>query len=363
MGKGARTPERGRSGRRRAEVLLALVSALTVPAVVVVAEAALRVYDPAYLDRGSTGKLPDIHVYSPEYGWTLRPGSGFVRDGKRTTINSEGCRGRERGALAGPAVLLLGDSVAFGFEVDDAETFASRLEEAGVETINLAVPGWGTDQELLRLKRQRLAAAPRLVVLNVCLENDFADNHSPTFFYDGIQPKPYFTMEGDALVLHDQHVRSWRRRAAVWLRQRSHLYNRIAGVPAVSHEGWPQRMARALTPRDEAKAVTYRLVAEVARTARGAGADVLVLLHPSKEAFRSGSDLRDGFFASPQLRGVPLLDMGDIYRARGLRWSEVAQDAMGHLTPLGHGVVAETILGRLKGLPAGGDQRAGGRDK
>jgi hypothetical protein len=199
------------------------------------------------------------------------------------------------------------------------------------------------------------------VVLNVCLENDFADNRSPTFFYDGIHPKPYFTMEGEALVLHDAHVRSWRRGAAVWLRQRSHLYNRIAGVPAVSHEGWPQRMARALTPRDEAKAVTYRLVAEVAKTARGTGAEVLVLLHPNKDSFRAGSDLRDGFFTSPRLRGVPLLDMGDVYRARGLRWSEVAQDAMGHLTPRGHGVVAETILGRLKGLPAGGAQRAGDR--
>ena len=58
-------------------------------------------------------------------------------------------------------MLLLGDSITFGFEVDDAETFAARLVEAGVGTVNLAVPGWGADQEVLRLRGQRLAGTRR----------------------------------------------------------------------------------------------------------------------------------------------------------------------------------------------------------
>lgn len=283
-----------------------------------------------------------------------------MRGQTRTTINSEGCRGPERGGDgARPVVLLLGDSIAFGMAVDDDETFAARLSSAGVETVNMAVPGWGTDQELLDLQRRRLVAAPRMVVLSVCLENDFADNHSPVFFYDGVHPKPYFTLQGDDLVLHDAHVRSLRRGAAVWLRQRSHLYNRIAGVPAASHEGWPERMARALMPRDEARALTYRLVAEVARTARRMGAEVLVLLHPNKDGFHGGSDLRDGFFEAPVLRGVDVVDMAEVYHARGMHWSQIALDAVGHLTPAGHAVVAETILARLGPVPRGRLQGAG----
>jgi hypothetical protein len=338
-------------------VLLAFVSLLVVPALALVAEAALRAYEPAALEW--TGALSDLHVYSAEYGWELRPDSVIVERGRRTTIDGRGCRrapsATRAEAAGGPRVLLLGDSVTFGFEVDDAETFAERLGEAGVAAVNLAVPGWGTDQELLRLRRQTIDRRPRLLVLGVCMENDFADNHSSTFFYDGIQPKPYFTVEGGALVLHDRHLRSWRRRAAVWLRRRSHLYNRVAGAPPATHEGWPQRMARALTPREEARDVTYRLAAEVAATARTSGVGVLVLLHPNKDGFLRGSDLRDGFFDSPHLAGVPVVDMGDVYRQRGLRWSDVALDAMGHLKPLGHRVVAETILARL----APGDAQRG----
>jgi hypothetical protein len=235
--------------------------------------------------------------------------------------------------------------VAFGVEVDDAETFSARLREGGVPALNLAVPGYGTDQELLRLRREVKAAAA--VVLNVCLENDFADNHSAAFFYDGVHPKPYFTLDGDVLVLHDAHVRSRRRRLAAWLKLHSHLYNRLLAPPPASHEGWPERMARALTPRAEAMAVTYRLAAEVASLARAKGAAPLIVLHPNKEGFRGGSDLRDGFFTAPALAGVPMVDMAAAYRARGLRWSDVALDAMGHLTPAGHAVVAEEILARL----------------
>jgi hypothetical protein len=42
-----------------------------------------------------------------------------------------------------------------------------------------------------------------------------------------------------------------------------------------------------------------------------------------------------------------MVDMGDVYGKRGLRWSDVALDAMGHLTPAGHAVVAEAIGDRL----------------
>jgi hypothetical protein len=346
------TPRRA----RRAEVLLALAATLVVPVLVLAAEGALRLFDPAFLEHDVTGALPDITVYSPDYGWALHPGLSLVAGRRRTTIDASGHRdgGPPLPPSAAP-VVILGDSVAFGVEVDDAETFAARLREEGVPALNLAVPGWGTDQELLRLRREVGAASA--VVLNVCLENDFADNHSAAFFYDGVHPKPYFTLEGGALILHDAHVRSWRRRLAAWLKLHSHLYNRLAETPAATHAGWPERMARALSPRAEAMALTYRLAAEVASVARARGAAVLVVLHPNKEGFRAGSDLRDGFFTAPALAGVAVVDMAEAYRARGLRWSDVALDAMGHLTPAGHAVVAEEIRARL------GAQRAAARSR
>ena len=48
---------------------------------------------------------------------------------------------------------------------------------------------------------------PAAVVLNVCVGNDILDNALPVYLYDGATPKPYFTLEGADLRLHDEHVR------------------------------------------------------------------------------------------------------------------------------------------------------------
>jgi phospholipase/lecithinase/hemolysin len=40
-------------------------------------------------------------------------------------------------------------------------------------------------------------------------------------------------------------------------------------------------------------------------------------------------------------------DLGETYRAAGLGWRQVAFDQQGHLTPLGHRVVAEEIAALL----------------
>lgn len=90
------------------------------------------------------------------------------------SINSEGFRGPERMEHADPMyrILCIGDSVTFGFNVDQPDSYPQRLQrllrrELGdhVEVINAAVPGWSWLQGLRFLELYGAALDPDLVVV------------------------------------------------------------------------------------------------------------------------------------------------------------------------------------------------------
>jgi lysophospholipase L1-like esterase len=130
-----------------------------------------------------------FNPYRPDgrLGFTLHPGlrvRHVDRDFSVTvTVNALGMRGPERGPSKRPGaatILLLGDSFAFGWGVEQEETFGARLERllteqvGPVEVWSAAVPGWTTDQEYLYLRTRGLAVTPDLVLL-AAGENDLAE--------------------------------------------------------------------------------------------------------------------------------------------------------------------------------------------
>jgi hypothetical protein len=154
--------------------------------------------------------------------------------GGRVTLNAQGFRGKDLSPPKGASrtrVVLLGDSIAFGYGVSDEETFAHRLEveDNGLEVLNLGVEGYGPGQELLLLQRTGLGANPDVVVLAVCLRNDFVDAMLRVALYDGVTPRPRFELVGSDLVLDDSPVRrSAAGHALQWLSDQSHLFNRAS---------------------------------------------------------------------------------------------------------------------------------------
>jgi len=139
------------------------------------------------------GYQPIYSVYSkPELfwrhdatlGWTLQPGAHGTYVGPRpfpvefrgkVRINSLGFRGPEVTPVppGGHRVLLLGDSQAAGFEVDEDQTYAALT--AGALTASLGVPvqvlnggirGYGTDQSLLWYEGHLRSLHPDLVVFH-----------------------------------------------------------------------------------------------------------------------------------------------------------------------------------------------------
>lgn len=334
------------------ELQMAAATLLVCLAVLVGAEGVARRLDPRYLDRtrGST-------VYSEIYGWVLRPGFRALLHGMETRVNSKGWRGPERPLEKPPGrtrVLMLGDSITFGTRVRDEDVFSARLERRTkhFDVVNLAVEGYGTDQELLVMEREAPRYQPNVVVLNFCLHNDLLNNALRWDDQDGYSPKPWFVLEGDELRLVAAHLQlSPLRRVAQWLRDESHLYGRLS-------RHLPEREALQdsadedgiLFDRQTSFRLTVRLIDRIAAVARQRGARFLMVMHPDEPGFLAPARLAAKLRAEPTLAGIPMADLGERYRARGLRLAEMLLDFQGHLTPFGHEVAAEEIEVLLAGL-------------
>ena len=334
------------------ELLLSAITVVAATAVVVAAELLARRLDPHYLDRvrGSV-------VYSERYGWSARPGFAAPLHDVPTTVNARGYRGTALPYERTPGktrLLMLGDSITFGTRVRDFETFSYLLEHrsARYEVANLAVEGYGTDQELLVLEEEGLRYHPDVVVLNVCVANDPYENFLPGRLP---WPKPYFTWDGRRLVLHDEHLRlSPPLRAIQWLADESHVLNRLSEL--LLRRGDPSPFLpvhgeRRRFDRSAANALTVRIACQVRDVARRGAADLLVLLHPDEPAFERRSPVAATLGSALRERGIWVEDLAETYRAAGLSYEQVAVDHQGHLTPLGHHFVAEKIETLLAAPP------------
>jgi GDSL-like Lipase/Acylhydrolase family len=340
---------RRKRGAGRGEWVLAIGAFALVPLVLGAAEVALRLTRAA-----PEGSLGPLHAYSEIYGWEPRRGFRMVYDGKVTTINAHGYRGAELPAQKTRElrVVLLGDSIAFGLEVGDDETFGAVLSSRRheVEVANLAVQGYDPGQELLRLEREGLPLKPDVVILSLCLSNDLADVALPVFLYDGRHPKPFFTVEDGRLVEHADSLRlSLRQKAALYLLEHSRLYALLTG-PSNAREGegehWTVRRRKALRDRDRAIEVTARLVGRMAEDCRSRGVRFIVVAFPDKRSYRQGSAWLKLLRSSERLEGVPVVDMAARFHARQMHFDAFAMDGIGHLSPNGHRVAAE-ILNRV----------------
>ena len=148
-----------------------------------VAELAARVVFPAPPD--PTRQPQIVFLYDPEIRYVLAANQrGWIDDGF-ATVNSNGFRGGETAMPKPPGrfrVVLIGDSVTFGWGVADEETFGARLEKllheqwsgADVDVVNVAVPGYDTRQEITLLERNVERLEPDLVLVGF-YSNDVPD--------------------------------------------------------------------------------------------------------------------------------------------------------------------------------------------
>ena len=111
-----------------------------------------------------------ITTYNSARGWVHKPNLSSDRWGELHT-NSKGMRGREEYPYEKTGnkirILAIGDSLTFGYEAADNQTYPYYLENAlkGSEVLNTGVGGYGHDQMLLYLKEEGIRYNPDIVIL------------------------------------------------------------------------------------------------------------------------------------------------------------------------------------------------------
>ncbi len=299
--------------------------------------------------------------YDEELGWSGVP-KGSVRlvtRNARVSLrhNAHGDRDIDHEPDDRPAIVLLGDSHTWGYEVEFHEMFANllrdRLPDHSIH--NLAHRGWGTDQSLLALRRWRHETELALCLLFFS-DNDVPDNNSAL---RNNKAKPWFEVEEGRLVLHGvppPRVDDWSRPPVIGrapqrgpidkakvLLLRSHLVHRlwVRGHPP------PELSSLEAIGDTHDLSRTEGILAELSEEVRIRGGELRVCFIPSRGQ-RQGTETAEPY----QNRvgglcvklGIAHLDLGPALEPS---WLPVFQHYGNHLNPRGHRIVADAVQGFL----------------
>lgn len=269
-------------------------------------------------------------VYDEVLGWRFKPDTRnrHTTEDFDVEVRIDGL-GRRRGAAEPesaerPRVVFVGDSLTFGWGVEEEQSFPSRIGRMlAVEVVNLGVTGYGLGQSYLLLRQEGLAMQPAIVVLTVC-QNDFQEVVSERMYG---RTKPRFRIDGEQLVLSPAGDR------ASWLERASTLYRTIALLLGRSRprlEG--ERLA-------EARRLVRALIGAMAEESRRAGARFLVV-HDG-----------DGWLGQTlDEDGVELVDVGPaLDRAEEAAGPVTFANDRLHWNARGHQVVAEELRAAVAG--------------
>jgi hypothetical protein len=294
-------------------------------------------------------------AYDPQLGWAQRPGQeGWFETAQFRTyvrVNPQGLRDDEHTYARSDGrsrILVLGDSFAWGYGVDEAERFSERLETAlNVEVINAGVSGYSTDQELLWDRDEGVKYDVDLVLL-VLTGNDIGDVHQS--LVSNIYYKPRYVLEDGRLTLEGYPVPQTSRLGRFVYRfcQHSSLaylsVQRFFDLRAMLAAGL-ERSAHASTavsdgePAEQPFALTIALLNDMRASVRAQGARFLIVAtdhwwnNPSPATY---SDLVTALTS----QAFPVLD---VEAMPGFDRESMLIPGDGHWNEAGHAFVAEQV--------------------
>lgn len=149
-------------------------------------------------------------IYDELYGWTLEKNftgcSYFNGEKIYYKTNSLGLRMEKEvePTKTKKRILLLGDSMIYGDNVNEKDTYYYKLQKYlgdNYEVINMAVSGYGTDQELSKLLEEGNNLNPDIVIINIAL-NDYSNNFNIFYMPNGT----IFESRKNAFILHPKQI-------------------------------------------------------------------------------------------------------------------------------------------------------------
>jgi hypothetical protein len=294
---------------------------------------------------------PECSRHDDRLGYTLRPGQCTFSGpefSNHYSINSLGLRDDEA-SLDGPEVIVLGDSQAMGWGVDQENTFAQQIEKrSGKRVLNAGVSSYGTAREIENLRRLDISQA-RTLVIQYC-DNDHEENLR---FYRGGNE-----IETMTATTFDELVRGQQAKGAYYfgkhLRYMSDIYWRQGGefvsvfVGKVARKLGLTAQAPPAPAADEPLPTPGELFLNVLDTI-ALPADINVIVFDISNYGRSGHNFYrhlETALKSPARHHsdtrIKILDSADILGA------ENYYPLDGHMTASGHSTLASEILKHLQ---------------
>lgn len=327
-------------------------------------EAALRVHWAAIAgDTDSEGRA--LMLDDPEIGFVYKPGlEGRLARGDLDfsfRLDRKGFRNPEPWPER-VGLVLLGDSMAFGYGASDGHDWPSllraRLPSVGI--VNLALIGTGPLQHAKIFELYGRALGAPAVVHVLFPGNDLADDTAFSRWLESDRQFSYRKFRGQGDRWLDDSLLGWA--------QRTHLFwfavdlvrtikQTARGHTLVLEDGTRLRL---VVPRREPidpveLERTVGAVEQIRSEVERLGGRFFVLLMPSKEEVYlslAGIDAPSpsaSVRAQLQRRGIAFLDLGDILRAEAsLRGPALYFEVDGHPNPDGQAIIAEAVAAWLE---------------
>ena len=328
---------------------------------------------------GSTYVVPDADL-----GWCIGA-SGISRNDDGSvlyTSNAQGLRAPADRVYADqpPAgrvrVLTVGDSFTHCDDVPDDATWQVALEAARpeLEVVNLGVPGYGTDQALLRWRRDGRRFQSQLVLLGIWPENMCRNLNMIRYYLvpsEGYRDKPRLLDAGGTLRTLNSPVMSLDELVATLTEPEAHplLADERWYLPDESRPTalqslrsvriaeslvalWGRKQARERMYSGEDRSaieITAAIAEAFAREVREAGSTPLVVLIPMRELLAQHTAAQPfPLVAELRARGLDVLDLGPTFGRTVLQLgNERMYVAQGHYTAEGNRLLATALQEQL----------------
>ena len=300
-----------------------------------------------------------------------RPGGGQYE----IAVNREGIRSDREFLFDKPAnttrIIVLGDSMAAGQFVSNSQRFSEMLERRrqGLEVINLALEGSGTDQQVLLYEHVGLKFEHDIVVLLPFLQNirrnmaDAREAIDPSTGAIVLRPKPRFTLDGDRLVLHPPSAQAAANTATDTPKTMAvnikNAISRMPGADLLKKVGYAVMPWEPFPEYRDADGPAWLLMAAIVRRLKSLAGDRPVVVAPvvysNYVRYRMATNYLQRFSELAAAAGVHAVDLLPHFTRLGSDAIRCFQDPYDmHFSADGHLVLAEAIdaeLTRLKLLP------------
>ncbi len=320
------------------------------------AEGVLRIAMPHWQEFYSGWFMRDVNV--PGHGVVImgRPGfDGYFAQNNgdfrvRIRINDFGLRNPEPVAAANGRVWFVGDSMAFGWGVEQNEMYSSIAGKIlKFPSYNVASPGTNVCGYQALLARMPKGTQPRAVIIGLILENDIRAYDCRKAALDALPAEKISAVGLKVSLTRDTALYNF---FAVSLKRVGFVRDILSAFGIIAKE---HAYRRPLSEPEMEKAVE-RTAAEIdwLRSALPAGTPLAVLIAPARFEIRDGDllfrRLRQTMSQALTGRQIPVIDPIEAFSRAGFEPTHFAHD--GHWSRLGHELAGRAAARwlRLQGI-------------